>query len=124
MIKGIAHVALYTAKFEETIHFYENVFQAKVFGYFKTDVRACWLLVGDSILEIFESDDYNEGGFKHIAIECDDVDELFHDALNKGAQAHVYPKDITLHLNETINARIAFIKGINGEQIELFEKKK
>ena len=32
-------------------------------------------------------------------------------------------KDIALALNDKVEARIAFIKGINGEQIELFERK-
>lgn len=123
MIKGFAHVALYTAKFDETIEFYKNVFNVESLGCFETNVRGCWLKIGDDILEIFESNEYQEGGLKHFAIACDDVDELFHHALHKGATAHVYPKNICLHLNKEVNARIAFIKGVNGEQIELFEEK-
>lgn len=122
MIKGFAHAALYTDLFEETIRFYENVFDAQNLGNFETDKRGCWLAIGNDILEIFEEDKYCEGGFKHIAIECDNVDGLFDKALSNGASAHVYPKNIALDLKEKVNARIAFIKGINGEQIELFEK--
>lgn len=123
MIQGFAHIALYTAKFEETIQFYETIFDAKNLGYFKTTIRGCWLAIGNDILEIFEDEKYSEGGFKHIGIACDNVDELFHKALEKGAKEHIYPKDITLPLKDSINARIAFIKGINDEQIELFEKR-
>lgn len=122
-MKGFAHVALYTAKFEETIEFYQNVFDAENLGCFETNVKGCWLAVGDDVLEIFESEEYGDGCFKHIAIACDNVDELFEKALSKGATPHVQPKDITLHLNQTVNARIAFIKGVNGEQIELFEER-
>lgn len=121
MIKGFAHVALYTAMFEETIEFYQDVFDAENMGYFETNTRGCWLSIGDDILEIFESSKYGDGSFKHIAIACDNVDELFSKALAKGAVPHVYPKDITLNLNQKANARIAFIKGINEEQIELFK---
>lgn len=60
---------------------------------------------------------------KHFAIACNDVDELFHHARHKGATAYVYPKDICLYLHKEVNARIAFVKGINEEQIELFEEK-
>lgn len=121
MITGFAHFALYTAKFDETVEFYKTVLNAESMGCFETNVRGCWLKIGNDILEIFESDEYVEGGFKHFAVACDDVDKLFKEALEKGAEAHVYPKDISLALNEKLNARIAFIKGINGEQIELFE---
>lgn len=123
MIKGFGHVALYTNKFKETIEFYQTVFNGEMLGCFETAVKGCWLKMGKDILEIFESDEYIEGGFKHIAIACDNVDELFNYAINHGASEHVYPKDICLNLNEKVNARIAFVKGINGEQIELFEQK-
>lgn len=122
MTKGLAHVALYTNLFEETIQFYEDSFEAKNLGTFKTSVRGCWLAIGNDILEIFEGDTYCEGGFKHIAIACDDVEELFNKALGKGAEPHIYPKEVTLTLEKTVNAKIAFVKGINGEQIELFEE--
>lgn len=123
MIKGFAHTALYTTKFKETINFYKEIFDAKEMGYFKTKTDACWLSVGDDILEIFNEESLGDGAFKHIAIECDNVDNLFEKALKCGAAPHVYPKDIVLALNEKVEARIAFIKGINGEQIELFERK-
>lgn len=123
MIKGFAHIALYTAKFDETVEFYKTVFHGESMGCFETDVRGCWLKIGNDILEIFESDEYVEGGFKHFAIACDDIDELYEEALAKGAEEHIRPKDISLELNETLKARIAFVKGVNGEQIELFETK-
>lgn len=122
MIKGFAHIALYTDKFEQTIQFYKSIFEADELGYFETEKRACWLAIRDDILEIFESCRYEDGSFKHIAVECDNVDALFEKALENGATPHVYPKDIVLNLNETVKARIAFVKGINDEQIELFEK--
>lgn len=123
MITGFAHAALYTTMFEETIEFYEKVFEAGNLGFFETNTRGCWLAIGEDILEIFESEKYGDGSFKHIAIACDDVDALFDKALRNGATPHVYPKDITLNLKQTVNARIAFIKGLNDEQIELFEEK-
>lgn len=123
MVKGFAHIALYTKIFENTIQFYQDVFDAEILGFFETAVRGCWLAIGDDILEIFESGENSDGSFKHIAIACDNTDELFHKALKYGAAPHIYPKDITLNLEKTVNARIAFVKGLSGEQIELFEEK-
>lgn len=122
MIKGVAHVALYTDKFEATIEFYKNAFEAVELGYFRTSVRGTWLKIGESVLEIFESDKLPEGSFKHIALNCDDVDEAYRIAIENGATSHVEPKDICLDLDEKQELRIAFVKGINGEQIELCAK--
>lgn len=120
MIHGIAHVALYTDKFDKTIQFYKDAFDAAELGYFKTGRNGCWLKLGESILEIFESEELsNVGCFKHIALQCDHVDESYQKALSAGAAAYVEPKDMHLNLNETKKLRIAFVKGINGEQIEL-----
>lgn len=123
MVSGFGHVALYTNQFEKTIQFYEDVFDAKNLGCFKTNVRGCWLQIGKDILEIFEGEKRGEGVFKHIAVACDDVDALYNRALAYGALEHVQPKDIELALDQPIKARIAFIKGINDEQIELFNQK-
>lgn len=123
MIKGIAHIALYTNKFKDTIRFYKDAFHAKELGIFQTDRRGAWLQIGTDILEIFESEELSEGSFKHIAIACECVDEAYQKALEVGAITHVEPKDICLELEKKRELRIAFVKGINGEQIELCEEK-
>ena len=123
MVNGFAHAALYTDRFEDSIAFYIKAFGAEDLGRFETDKRGCWLKIGRDILEIFESGRMGEGAFKHIAIACDDVGELFEKAISCGASAHVMPKDILLDLAEPVSARIAFVRGINGEQIELFEQR-
>lgn len=123
MIKGIAHVGLYTDKFDETIEFYKNALDAKELGIFATDKRGTWLQIGDFILEIFESIPMpSEGTFKHIALLCDDVEESYEKAIANGAISHMEPKNICLELNEKQEMRIAFVKGINGEQIEFCKK--
>lgn len=119
MIQGFAHVALYTNRFEETIAFYKKAFDAEEKGIFMTDKRGTWLQIGDSILEIFEDASLPEGSFKHIAFFCDNVDQAYEKAISEGAISHVAPKDVCLDLKEKQELRIAFVKGINGEQIEL-----
>ena len=118
-IKGFAHCGLYVPRLEETVLFYENVFGAANLGYFEASSRGCWLKIGEDILEIFQSGELGTGCFKHIAIECDDVDALFAHAVACGGGEMMKPKNITLGLKKPVQARIAFVTGINGEQIEL-----
>ena len=120
MVKGFAHCALYVPKLEETVKFYETVFGAENMGYFQADTRGCWLRLGEDILEIFRSEDLGTGCFKHIAIACDDVDALYDRALAFGGGALIAPKDAVLELTEPVKVRLAFVTGINGEEIELF----
>lgn len=119
----IAHVALYTPAFEQTLRFYEAVFGAKNLGLFKTDRRGCWLSLEGDILEVFESQALGSGVWKHIAIACRDVDAVYQKALEHGAKAYVAPKSLFLELEKPVQARIAFVIGPSGEQIELFGEK-
>lgn len=119
-IIGFAHCALYVPRLEETVRFYEDVFGAINMGFFQASARGCWLQIGKDILEVFESEDLGTGCFKHIAIACDDVDALYARALSFGAGELIAPKNAFLELKEPVNARLAFVTGINGEQIELF----
>lgn len=120
MVKGIAHCALYTPRLEDTVRFYEDVFDAENLGFFQASTRGCWLQLGKDILEIFQSEELGTGCFKHIAIACEDVDALFDRAIQYGGGALVLPKEAVLELKETVRVRLAFVTGINGEQIELF----
>ena len=119
-VKGIAHCALYIPRLEETVQFYTDVFGAKNLGWFQASSRGCWLQIGEDILEIFESEALGTCCFKHIAIACDDVDELYARAIVHGGAPLIAPKEAVLGLNEPVSVRLAFVTGINGEQIELF----
>lgn len=120
MILGLSHIALYTDKFEETIDFYKRLCEGTELERFRTDKNGCNLLIGDFILEIFESDTLSDiGCFKHIALRCSDADKAYERALSLGAEPFVAPKNAGLNRYK----RIAFVKGINKEQIEFCEEK-
>ena len=119
-VNGFAHCALYTTRLEETVQFYMDVFGAESLGAFQASSKGYWLQLGKDILEIFEGKDLGTGCFKHIAIACDDVDGYYNRAIELGGSAMMEPKDMTLPLKTPVSARLAFVKGINGEQIELF----
>lgn len=120
------HISIYTNNFNETIKFYKDVFKCYPKGFFKKDGKdACMLyLNNDVIFEIFEKDEtYAEGSIAHIAIACENVDELYEKALACGATPYQEPKDVVLGLEKPIFARIAFIMGKANEKIELFNEK-
>jgi len=123
MIQGFAHAALYTSRLEETVRFYEEVFGGENMGFFTSSAPGCWMKLGEGILEIFQGEDLGDGCFKHIALACDDVDALYSRAIAHGGQGYVAPKEISLAMKKPVKARIAFVKGINGEQIELFYRR-
>lgn len=123
MIKGFAHLAIYTNCFDDTLTFYENALEAENLGCFYTDKRGAWLKMGNFILEVFESEAMPEGSFKHVALFCDNVEDSMEKAVKYGATVHMQPKDIVLDLKEKKALHIAFIKGINGEQIELCQER-
>lgn len=80
--------------------------------------------MGESILELFEKAGLEpEGCFKHIALQCESVDESYNKALLAGAAVYVEPRDICLDFKEKHKLRIAFVTGINGEQVELCENR-
>ena len=120
MVKGFAHCALYVPELEKTAQFYMDVFGAKNLGYFQASARGCWLQIGEDILEIFQSEKLGDGCFKHIALTCEDVDAIYDRAIAFGGAPLVAPKEAVLELNQPVSVRLAFVTGINGEQIELF----
>lgn len=128
MVNGFAHTALYTTKFEETLDFYGKAFGATKNGYPHTPRKSCLLKIGKDVLEVFEIPEENKletGLFKHLAISCTNVDELFEKAVSLGAKPYVEPNDITVSsFDEQGNeiekkVRMAFVLGPSGEQLEL-----
>ncbi len=123
MIKGIDHVSLLAPNFEEAINFYKEAFGAKELDRFQVYCRACWLTIGDDILEIFEDEREGDGHFEHIGLTSTDVDADFKAALAAGGTADMEPQDMDLSTEPPTPARIAFVRGLAGERIELFQKR-
>jgi len=67
-------------------------------------------------------DPIREGGsFPHVALRTDDCDSAIEAARAAGAEVTMEPKTINLPTNPSIQIRIAFFKGPDGELIELFQ---
>jgi glyoxylase I family protein len=74
-------------------------------------------------VEIFEGprdEEIPEGAILHYAIRVDDIDSTYAKAIAAGAISMVEPKDVTIPGDSPVPVRLAFVKGLAGEVIELF----
>ena len=131
LIKGIHHIALKcnsAEKFKETVAFYTEVLGMEV-------IR-CWgenggvsvgimIDTGAGIMEIFSNadDTLPQGAIRHFALAADDTDAVVKAVREAGYQVTVEPKDICIPSELPFPARIAFVIGPCGEEIEIFCEK-
>ncbi|MDR3707611.1 MAG: VOC family protein [Capsulimonadaceae bacterium] len=123
---GFHHVAIRAFDFDRTLAFYIGAFGfQRRFGWGEAGNRAAMLDTGDgNYIEVFEGrkegDAVPEGGILHYALRVSDVDGLYRRALDLGATSVVEPKDVAIPGDHVVDVRIAFVKGLAGEVIELF----
>ena len=80
---------------------------------------------GTSLIEIFPNaeEDLPQGAIRHFALATDDVDSIVEAARKSGYAVTMEPVDIEIMSKPSLPARIAFIIGPVGEEIELFCEK-
>ncbi len=87
--------------------------------------RVCWLMAGDTMLELWQYDhpegrplaeDYRpaDRGVTHFALVVDDVGELYQRILDHGLRANTPPTDLRMHLT-------TYVRGPDDEIIEILE---
>ena len=127
MKKGLHHVALTAADLQKTIDFYTHGFGFTVVRRWGDEKPAAMLDMGDgSLLEIFSggnSEIDDQGKWLHIAVAAEDTDAVYQAALEAGAVSHMVPTDIVIEADNPLPARIAFVRGLNSELIEVFCEK-
>lgn len=127
---GIHHIALRASNLENTLSFYAHAFGFQVIAQWNNGVQDIAMLdTGNgTILEVFgvgvSSGSINEtqsGTFFHLALDVEDVDAVYTEALQYGAKEKIPPRDMTLPAKpQPISIRNAFLYGPDGESIELF----
>lgn len=136
-IHGFHHVALRTQDFDRSVAFYQSTLGfARKIQWGQKPARAIMLSInpddaGDpasgGILEIFERPDEIPTGqnpaFFHLCVRCSDVDAIIEQVKAQGLEVTTEPKnvDIQCEPNGPARVRLAFFKGPDGEEIELFD---
>lgn len=133
-IKGCTfhHVALQASNFERSLKFYTEGLGFEVYRTFVTSSgkTASLIDIGEgSYFEIFsggekaaEKND-SAGTFLHLALKVDNASEAYKRALEYGGtEMGKAPRECVLGTDAPIYATIGFIKGPDGEEIELFQE--
>ena len=130
MIKGIHHVALKCRgidEFEETVRFYCETLGMKVARSWGEGTGSGIMIdTGDgSLMEIFANvdDKLPQGAIRHFALRTDDVDAAVEAVRKAGYEITMGPADIVIPSEIPFPARIAFVIGPVGEEIEIFCEK-
>lgn len=123
---GFHHIALRVSDFERSYNFYTGVLGFElVREWGEGDSRISMLDIGDGgILELFAAGkkDAPTELYWHLAYTVDDVDAAFAAAIAGGAAEHKPPFDAEFNSRPApAKARIAFVKGFDGELIEFFK---
>jgi catechol 2,3-dioxygenase-like lactoylglutathione lyase family enzyme len=139
-IKRIHHTAVSVADMERSLAFYVDllgldlVFDSDiapnpsldaVVGMDGATGRVCWVMAGDTMLELWQwdhprgrplPDDYRpaDRGVTHFALLVDDVQELHRRIVEHGLTANTAPTDLRMHLT-------TYVRGPDGEIIEILE---
>jgi glyoxylase I family protein len=126
---GFHHIAIRTSNWDKSLQFYQEGigFTMKI-QWGEAPKRACMLDTGDgNYLEIFEretapqSTSDEEPNILHLCFRADDVDAAVERARSAGAEVTVEPKYPEPFQKIGVHAKIAFVKGPDGELCEFFE---
>ena len=111
---------------ERSIAFYRDAFGFAPIRRWGETPRAAMLDMGDgAILELFERPGAVrlDGHLLHIALRSTDVDADYATALAAGAGEITAPKNVDIPAEHPFPVRIAFVKGPDGEPVELFAER-
>lgn len=124
-IKGIHHIALKCCtedEYERTVDFYSRILDMPIARIWP---KGTMVDTGNGIIEIFNDGDVQleKGTIRHFAFNVTDVDALVAVLAEAGYETFLGPKDIVIGSAIPFPARIAFVYGPLGEEIELFQEK-
>ncbi len=129
LVRGIHHIALKPvgeAAFLKTLAFYRDLFGfSLVRSWGEGDTSGAMLSFGEGCMELFASgeEEKPQGAIYHVAFRVTNVDALVERIRAAGYPVTVEPKDVCIPSAPPLEARIAFVLGPCGEEIELFSEK-
>ncbi|MBQ6173725.1 MAG: VOC family protein [Clostridia bacterium] len=123
-LRGIHHVSLKTddpERFEEALRFYRDLLGCRIDRRWDAGVL---LDTGGGWIEIFSNGPgiADKGAVRHAALAVTDTDALAARLEAAGYPCFLGPRDLVIPSDPPLRARIAFLRGPLGEEIELFQE--
>ena len=130
MTKGVHHIALKCKgmeQFEKTVHFYRDLLGMDVVRSWG-EAPNCGIMLdigNGSVMEIFSNaeEQLGLGTIRHFALVVEDVDACAKICEDNGYDVFMKPNDIVIASEKPFPARIAFVTGPVGEEVEFFCEK-
>ena len=127
VVSGFHHVALKCADLEKSLKMYKALGLEEFARWGEGSGEIVMCNVGDGgKIEFFADggDAFSVNGkWQHFALCVDDVDAAYATALAAGFEPQVLPKVVPLDSSpEKSTINVAFVKGPDGEQLELFRQ--
>jgi catechol 2,3-dioxygenase-like lactoylglutathione lyase family enzyme len=119
-IVGTHHIALKTTNFDAMRAFYGETLGLPLVGGFPGG-NIVFFSLGDTTVELIRADGELAPpvlGFHHLAIEVEDTDAAYAELKGLGIVFHVEPKFAPA---DAPQARLAFFKDPDGNELELFQ---
>lgn len=127
------HVALQTSDFEKSLKFYTEGLGFEIYRTFVASSGKNVALLdigGGSFFEIFSDGEKSDakrdyaGRYFHLALEVKDAKAAYARAIEYGAEEMgKAPREMELPSNPPMPVVIGFVKGPDGEEIELFQER-
>ena len=123
---GSHHLALAASDFDKSFAFYtEGLGMQLAAAWGEGTGRAALLDIGDgSHIELFANGTAQpqaDAKYVHFAIRTTDTDTAFANAIAAGAREKIAPKTVAIPATPPLPARIAFVFGPDGEEVEFFQ---
>ncbi|MDO5121433.1 MAG: VOC family protein [Erysipelotrichaceae bacterium] len=120
MIRGVHHISMNCSEEQlpEAKHFYSDLLGLQIVREWPKGIMVeagnCWIeiMIGDA--------NHLKGAVRHFAFYVDDTDETAARLSEAGYELFDGPRDICIASEPPVPARIAFVRGPLGEEVELF----
>ncbi|MCI8311983.1 MAG: VOC family protein [Lachnospiraceae bacterium] len=125
LIQGIHHVCIKCdqSEMEKVKNFYHGVLQLPLIRTWGEGEAAGMMFdTGAGFIEVFANAErpLPQGAIRHFALQTADVDKCVEAVRNAGYPVTMEPNDIIIQSTPPVPARIAFVNGPVGEEIEFF----
>ncbi len=122
LISGIHHISMNCekgAEYEKVLQFYRDILGMELIREWE---NGGMLSAGNVLLEVFTTGGgiKEKGAIRHIAFAVEDTDACAEAVRQAGYEVFVEPKEVEIPSTPPLYARVAFCKGVLGEEVEFF----